>query len=90
MQHLINLFGGLWIQNMVLCLMISGFLALCVYIAGTIINKVALSKIAQGQAVTWPYKPLALSLHIAGIVVLVFVSVALGLLGAYEPFFNLF
>lgn len=90
MQQLITLFFAFGLQNVILFLMVSGILGFCVYIAGTIINKVALSKIAQGQAVTWPYKPLALSFHVAGIIMLLLVSVALWICGAYEPFFDLF
>lgn len=90
MQHIItSLIGNLPVHYVTFCLMVSGFLGFAAYLAGSVMEKIAFYQQSQGQTVTWPYKPLSLSFHIAGIIDLVIVSVMLYFVGAYEPFFNL-
>lgn len=69
-----------------MCTAAMGFI---VYLAGSVINKVAHTRIIQGQPVTWPYRPVSLAFQIVGVMVLIICFVLLFLLGAYEPFIDL-
>lgn len=90
LSQLVSIYLQILLQHIVPICMLTAFMGLVMYLAGALINRIALTSIAQGQPVTWPYRPLSLSFQIAGVMVLIICFVLLFLLGAYEPFIDLF
>lgn len=89
LNNLFTVFRLVLLQNKIPFLMLIGIMGAFLYIFGWITNRSALARIARGQVVDWPYKPLSLFFQIVGIVDLIAASVGLYFAGAYEPFFNL-
>lgn len=88
-SQLASIYLQILLQHAVPICVCTAAMGFIVYLAGGVINKVARTRIIQGQPVTWPYKSLSLAFQIAGVTVLIICFVLLLLLGAYEPFIDL-
>lgn len=84
-QIVIQLIAFIW-QHRIFYLVMLTLMGLVAHVAGEILHKKTLDKIIQGQNVSEIYKPLALSLSIGGMVLMIIAAIALYFVGGYDPF----
>lgn len=71
----------------ILILMLLGVIGFLAYTAGDNIRKKSLTLAAQNQATSFPYKPVALSLMIFGVALMIIVAIMLYFAGGYAALF---
>lgn len=78
---------GFAMKHSVALLIFFGIVGFIIYLVGDAYRKKGLTLTAQNVATEFPYKSVALSLNLLGVVILFVVAVLLYFAGAYDPFF---